>query len=413
MAGWEAVVGGFSGVLKGMQPGALGGMAKAPSLRDRMSWVRKIWSRMRQRLGFLFPVSLPSWRRYEHPGLGSGVAMSFRGHDLWVVSPDVPLRESPEAALCLLAPWCAERGRSLLISHSSVDASVVENVRSATDLMGNWWGHPPVHVGHGNGRKDKRITPAPTGMGKVGLFFSGGVDSFYSLFHHPNIHCIVFVVGFDVPVAKQEIWQAMVESFRAVATARGVEFILVATNLRAHPRLRLKWERHHGAALAVIGHLLGERATTWVISSTYHRNNLRPWGSHPELDHRWGGDAIHFVHFGTDLWRAEKLACLTDQSVVHRWLRVCYHDPKSEGNCGYCMKCVVTRLVYWQELPGIHCATMPSIPQLDTAIDALPGVHSMAVYRVFSRFLERSQGEGPIEQALQRLLIRSSAYRPG
>src|SRR5688572_6432630 len=101
-----------------------------------MRWFKHGWDGLCKRLGFLFPVSLPAWRPCEQPGLGAGVAMSFRGHDLWVVSPDVPLRESPEAALCVLAPWCAERQRPLRLPESLRDGPLAENIRSATALMG-------------------------------------------------------------------------------------------------------------------------------------------------------------------------------------------------------------------------------------------------------------------------------------
>jgi hypothetical protein len=376
-----------------------------------MSWLKKIRNRIRRPFGFLSPVTLPTWHPCEQPGLGAGVAITFRGHDFWVVSPDVPLRASPEAALCLLAPWCAERQRPLCIPKSLRDKAVVENIRSATALMGTWWGHPPVHFRSVVGRTDDRtpIASAPSGTGKVGLFFSGGVDSFYSLIHHSDISCIVYVVGFEVPVAKQDTWRAMVDSFRAVAAARGIKFVLVATNLRNHPRLRLPWDRHHGAALAVVGHLLAEHAATWVISSTWQRENLVPSGSHPDLDHLWGGTETRFVHFGAELWRAEKLARLADQPLVHRWLRVCYHDPQSTGNCGACRKCLNTRLAYAQELPGVICATMPSTPPLDAAVDALPGIGSVAVFRDWARFLERAKSDGPVEQAIRRLLSRSTS----
>lgn len=343
------------------------------------------------------------------------MAVTFRGHELRVVSPDVPLRGKPETALCLFAPWCAERQRVLCIPEVLRDDVVVENIRSATALMGTWWGHPPVQVRHVAGRTEDRaqVAQAPLGAGKVGLFFSGGIDSFYSLIHHPDISCLVYVVGFEVPVAKQETWRAMVDSFRTVAAARGIKLIVVATNLRAHPRLRLPWESYHGAALAVIGHLLADQATTWVISSSWQRKNLLPYGSHPDLDHRWGGAEIRFVHFGVELWRAEKLARLADQPLVHRWLRVCYDDPQASGNCGACRKCLHTRVVYAQELPDVVCATMPSTPRLDTAIDGVPGIRSAVVCREWARFLERAKSDGPVEQAIRRMLSRSPGFTSG
>lgn len=352
-------------------------------------------------------VALPVWFRMEQPGYGNGIVATFRGHDMWFASPDLHLEPAPEAAMCLVAPWSAQsyvpvRGAAELAP------GFLANVRSATALMGTWWGYGPLTYG-GRSALMELPEPAPlqTVAGSTGLFFSGGVDSFYSLINNPNIRVITFVVGFDIRLPNRPTWEAMVTAFRAIAHERGIRLVTIFTNLRQHPTLgKIKWDYYHGAALGALAHMQRNEASRWLISASYFRYYLRPWGSHPDLDWRWGSTEVGLVHYGDALWRAEKLASLAGNATVHRHLRVCFTDPRAQGNCGQCEKCVRTRLIYWQDLPGIACDCMPSLPSLDEAIDGLKGLKSAGLEKVYQRFLDCAEGDSPVTAALKRLLAR-------
>lgn len=55
-------------------------------------------------------LMLPDWKRADPIGdFGPGLVLDVGGAPLWWASPDVELRASPEAAICLLAPWRAGR----------------------------------------------------------------------------------------------------------------------------------------------------------------------------------------------------------------------------------------------------------------------------------------------------------------
>lgn len=348
------------------------------------------------------PLDLPGWEAAPTLGdFGPGLAIPVGGEPLWWASRDAELRASPEAALCLLAPWCALHGQPLRVP--PLDPVFRANVVAATTLMGGWWGHDPVRL-LGN----PAAAPAPPGGAGTALFFSGGIDSFYTLVRNPSIDTLVFICGFDVRLPNRPAWEAMCADWRRVAGERGLRFIALATNLRSHRELgRMRWARYHGAVLAAATHLLAGVASRWLISASYHVSNLMPWGSHPELDHLWSGAGVSIRHYGADTWRAEKLAALAGEPLVHRELRVCYDDPRADGNCGRCEKCVRTRLIYWQDLPGIECARMPAAPDLPEALHAMAPLPMRSLVRIYQRFLDRAPTHDPVTNALRDLIIRS------
>jgi len=290
----------------------------------------------------------------------------------------------------------------------ALDPGLLRNVHAATALMGGWWGHGPLATMEAPGA----ATPLEPGdaAGSQALFFSGGIDSFYTLTRQPDVGTLVFIAGFDVRLANRAVWTAMARSWRALADELGLEFVLVATNLRDHPVLgRMRWARYHGAVLAGAAHLLSGVASRWLVSASYHVSNLMPWGSHPDLDPLWSGAGIGIRHYGAEVWRAEKLAAMAGVPYVHRHLRVCYDAPRAEGNCGRCEKCVRTRLVYWQDLPGVTCESMPANPDLVAALDALPPLAMQSLVRIYQRFLDRAPAGDPVTNALAALIMRSGA----
>jgi len=127
-----------------------------------------------------------------------------------------------------------------------------------------------------------------------------------------------------------------------VGAGFGKNVIEIETNLRSFLRPYVSYATlSHGAALAGIGHLLAPFFRRMYIASTYTRDHLFPWGSHPELDPLWSTETLEFVHDGGEATRVEKAAWLSESDLALQSLRVC---AGGTNNCGRCEKCVRTMI---------------------------------------------------------------------
>jgi hypothetical protein len=212
---------------------------------------------------------------------------------------------------------------------------------------------------------------APGGAARgrgVGAFFSGGVDSCYTLVKSrlglpsaadPITH-LIFVKGFDAPLAEAVGLAASEARLREVAGRHGCAFIAVETNLR--DVFSAPWaELYHGSALAAVGLALAPVLGTVLIPSSYDYQELMPHGSHPLLDELWSTETTDFLHDGCEVNRVDRLALLVRHApTLVDQLRVCWEGSRGGPvNCGRCGKCVRT-MVMLRALG--HLGRTPSFP---------------------------------------------------
>lgn len=178
----------------------------------------------------------------------------------------------------------------------------------------------------------------------VSLFFSGGVDSFYSLVkHREEIDNLILIHGFDIPLSDSATFAQAEAQAREAARLAGKHLIIVRTNLHwEQPSLPGGWGMYHGAALAAIAHALAPNHGKIYIASSYAYADLHPWGSHPLMDRLWSTETLKFIHDGGES-RIEKLHLLLKHPEALMRLRVCWEN-EGNYNCGLCEKCVRTML---------------------------------------------------------------------
>lgn len=179
---------------------------------------------------------------------------------------------------------------------------------------------------------------APAKGGGTALFFSGGVDSSYSLNHdRTRIDTLITLIGADVPSAEADRAARLAETTRAVALAEGMRHILITTDVRTVFDRMISWVDYHGAVLAAVAHLLGDEVGHALIaSSADEATYLRPWGTHPDLDPLWGSETVTLEHHALAP-RFSKIARIVDTPHLMAGLRVCDYD---DNNCGTCPDCV-------------------------------------------------------------------------
>jgi len=182
--------------------------------------------------------------------------------------------------------------------------------------------------------------------GRVGAFFSGGVDSFYTfLKNRDEITDLIFVHGLDIPLENTELRRLAATSVDAAASEFGVGVVHVETNLAPMMRSFIHFSMAHGAAMATIGHMLAPAFERLYIASTFHYRDLLPWGSHPLLDPLWSSEVLEFIHHGCAARRIEKVEFIAGFDAALNNLRVCHSRHLQGGdsyNCSTCAKCIRT-----------------------------------------------------------------------
>jgi hypothetical protein len=181
-----------------------------------------------------------------------------------------------------------------------------------------------------------------------------------------------------------------------------VEFVAVRTNLREHPFFReVSWGIAHVAALAAITHALGQHVHIMYVAAS---DVPPPWGSAPDLDAAWSSESIKIENFSAEMTRLERVRSLAQWEPLRGRLRVCWENNSSELNCGFCEKCVRTRMQLFVSGAPDGLDSFPAGFPLPSVIGRLHSVqHDLhGQWLEICASLEDSGLRKKIERALQR-----------
>jgi hypothetical protein len=272
-------------------------------------------------------------------GVSAEVVAGGHPTTLWFRSEDGPLAEDSDAFLpAVLAP-AMSRGWTVRFADAISDEVRIgaDRVQDILSVWGPGLTKVPLECETGAAELDHDDRG-------VGCFFSGGVDSFYSVLkHRQEITSLILVHGFDIRLGDVEPRRGISKYLREAAEDLGKTLIEVETNLRAFSRHFVSWEHvYHGSALAAVALALSPLLKKVYISSSHRYDFLIPWGSHPLLDPNWSTPSVTIVHDGNEASRTQKTEAIASNEVVRRSLRVCTFNRESPYNCGRCKKCVRT-----------------------------------------------------------------------
>jgi hypothetical protein len=181
-------------------------------------------------------------------------------------------------------------------------------------------------------------------IGGTGLFFTGGVDSFFSLLtHREEITHLIFVRGFDIKRDKQDVDGSVLPAIRAVAAQMKKTLVEVSTNIREFSDSIVDWALdYHGTALAAVALLLAPTLNKVYIAASHSESDTFRWGSHLCLDPLYSTETVSLIHDGANATRVEKVAAIAENRLVQQTLRVC--NKAHAYNCGRCEKCLRTMI---------------------------------------------------------------------
>jgi hypothetical protein len=270
------------------------------------------------------------------------VQADVAGHPLWFESADAELEPSPEAFASLLFLPALHHGATVEVDRP-LDPVWLDGTRRLPVLLAAWWGYPDIYPVDAPAR-----TPAAsTRAAAVAACFTGGVDSFYTLRTcGDRLSRLVFVHGYDMPLADRVRLASFARSLQAVSESVGKPALVLRTNAREHPIVAsVSWDRVHGAALAAAAHVLSGTIGGLIIPSSYGLSNIIPWGSHPEMDPLWSTSRVEILHDDARPNRQDKIRRIAGDPLAWRHLRVCWENRAPTGNCSACLKCVRTMAV--------------------------------------------------------------------
>ena len=192
---------------------------------------------------------------------------------------------------------------------------------------------------------------------KTACFYSGGVDSFFSiLWHdHPSSHTepvdeLVTVWGLDIPIDHTVEIDRARESLSTASRALNKPMVEVWTNVRETQYKRLDWYYGFGSVLASLCLVQEARYRRVYLPSAYSYKELVPCGSHMITDPMFSTSRLRIFHDAAGYSRMEKLAFLGKFDVAMKHLRVCWVN-QAASNCGQCTKCWRTMIA--MEILGI------------------------------------------------------------
>jgi len=279
-----------------------------------------------------------------------------------------------------------------------------------------------------------RVTaPAYAPAGRAGgravvSCFSGGVDSFHTVYDHlgdaaPNpayaLTHLFFAHGFDIPIDDPSYEEVAAEC-EALASGWKLELIRLATNVRAFLDPHVPWVTSHGMAIAGCALLLSGGVRTFMIPSTNRQSLLfLPCGSNPVTDPVLGTETMQIVHYGCHRSRIGKIRDIAHRAEAQQYLRVCWQNVEGVRNCGTCEKCLKVMMPLALEGVLERFTGFPPLPPWDRIDPACFTPFDPSKYDPEQSYAEElralaiERGAPEIEAALRRAERRAAAPEPG
>lgn len=308
-----------------------------------------------------------------------------------------------------LLPLAATLGEPLSL-RQPVDPILLVNLRHLLRVWHAWY--PTLSVVPIVAEMD--VSPGSSEKGKTVAFFSGGLDSFFTLLRdregdgEPPIDDLLSIWGFDVPLTNPDAFQRMRGVLQSISDASGKELVTAATNLRQTRWATAAWgPLAHGCGLASVALLLERRWSRVLIASSLDYGHLRPWGSHALTDPLLSTARTVVANDGAGWNRVEKTRLVAQSPLAMRSLRVCWRS-RSDTNCGACEKCYRTMTTFWLLGELDRCSTFAAGSFDPGRIDRIfcrSGTTAVLMQEI--RELAIAIGRGDVARAIDRGLARS------
>jgi hypothetical protein len=191
----------------------------------------------------------------------------------------------------------------------------------------------------------------------VGSTFSGGVDSFFTLWKHLpqnqpitdyHITHALFILGFDILNNDRDRYHALFSRYQNALKQINIELLPLETNLVSVIIPRMRFAHFYGPVLIGAAHVFGNLFKHFFISSSSDYWQIKSWtsSSDPTSDPLLSTDTLDIMNYGATHRRVEKIKEISDWKLAQKHLRVCPPNGLDIEilNCSRCEKCVRTMI---------------------------------------------------------------------
>ena len=262
-----------------------------------------------------------------------------------------------DAFATALLPLAMRRGERLHV-RGDLSCRLAQGMRDWQHIQAAWkpqyFSPVAVECDRVSGRDPGEAT------GAVGAAFSGGVDSFHTLWTHlaaneryrpyAITHCLI-INGFDkdADLAGGGSFRALQGVYEPMMAELGISLVVVRTNLQQLVGAVVQ-KQSFAAFVTAPALVLGRLFSRFYVPSSYKFTLLGmfPDGSHPMLDHLLSSESMETIHDGAHLTRVEKTVAISRWPATFDRLRVCFGATGVQpgtiaiANCCTCEKCVRT-----------------------------------------------------------------------
>ena len=281
--------------------------------------------------------------------------------------PYEALSDRVEGFVALLVPHVILTECELVVHHAPVCGTFLDNVKRMARFyetkLGRKFDYSIVC--------DTRLSPLPppesqgkdvtNSKTKTVCCFSGGVDSFSTLYDHlDRIDTLFYGVNYDVYTSQRRLLEEQLNTIHDVAAKYGKDVIIANSNFKGllhDPQYGYlegfdlehdNWLLTHVPCKVCNFYNLCDDYDTLLLSSwnTYdsvHLNRDMCMDSNKVVDELYSAHGLRVVHDG-DYRRCEKIerSIKADKETYFKYLKVCWKNPNEAYNCGRCEKCVLT-----------------------------------------------------------------------
>jgi hypothetical protein len=309
--------------------------------------------------------------------------------------------------LVSLLPLAVTLHEKIALIDLPVDPQLLSNLDRLMAIWNGWYPRlRPVSI-------EAETDPAKPGArtSRTAAFFSGGVDSFYTLLHNQaqgsrGIDELIFLHGADIPLPNAVACATAFAGAQRAASAFDLPVVLIATNLRSTLFRLTDWNLlGFGALMAGAALQLQARYGRCLIPSSGYPGKHPPQGSHPETDPLFSTSRTSFIRDGSGTSRIEKTRFIAQYSIAMNNLRVCW-ESKTGDNCGRCAKCLRTMATL--EVLG-KLDACPVFPEKAFSLDAIRHLYLSYTlpYLLDVQDFAAEQGRADIAEAIATSVKRS------